>query len=151
MFKFRFEPLITIRDNILKECQAELAKAYEARRQLEELQNEIDTLLTNNIIEGRQMMLPGQQVNVNHLLGLRQQELFLRADYEKLAQNIKGIDEVIEMRRNAVILANRDLQIVEKLKEKRYEKYQQEERRKETVMMDDIARRAKNSVYTKHT
>ncbi|GHT15144.1 hypothetical protein FACS1894170_12620 [Planctomycetales bacterium] len=146
MFKFRLEPLITIRDNVLKECQAELAKAYEARRILEGMQNEIETVLANNITEGRQRMQPGQQVNVNHLLGLRQQEVFLRGRYEKIAQDIKIIDEEIEKRRETVIKANEALKIVEKLKEKRREKYLQEEKRKATIMMDEIASRSKVSV-----
>jgi flagellar export protein FliJ len=139
MFKFRLEPLITIRSNVLKEQQAELAKAYDARRQIEELQGQINEQLTVNENEGRKLMQPGQAVNVNHLLGLRQQEMFLRADYQQLSERIKGIDEVIEMRRNAVMLANRNLKIIEKLKEKRREKHRLEELRKESALMDEIA------------
>ncbi|MDR3181305.1 MAG: flagellar export protein FliJ [Planctomycetaceae bacterium] len=139
MFKFRLEPLITIRDNALKEQQAELAKAYDARRQLEELQDTIKMQLAANAEEGRRLMQPGQAVDVNRLLGLRRQEMFLSNDYQQLTEQIKGVDEVIEMRRNAVMLANRNLKIVEKLKEKRYEKYQDEEQHKEAVLMDEIA------------
>ena len=139
MFKFRLEPLITIRDNNLKERQRKLAEAYDARKILEEYLQEIDRQLDEGIAAVRELSQPGQTINVESLIGFRRQEMFLRANQDDLMQKMKMIDEEIEKRRIAMIEANKELKIVEKLKEKRYEKYVEEEHIAETKMMDEIA------------
>jgi len=139
MFKFRLEPLIAIRDNALKECQAELAKAYHARSVIEEHIHEVDRQLTEGTATARSLMQPGQTVNVDYLLGIRRQEMFLLANRNVLLQNLQKIDEEIERRRAAVVDAKKELSIIEKLKEKRYEQYLDKERKEETKEMDAIA------------
>ena len=139
MFKFRLEPLIKIRDNVLKECQAELAKAYNARRILEEALQEVERQLAEGIAAARKLAQAGQTVNVEYLLGLRRQEMFLRANQDDLMQKMQVVDDEIERRRAAVVAANKELKIVEKLKEKRHEKYLEEEGKSETKIMDEIA------------
>ena len=141
MFKFRFDPLITIRNNELKERQMELAKAYDARRILEEHLLEIERQLTEGIATARDLMQPGQAVNVEYLLGLRRQEMFLRANQDDLEKKIQIVDEEIEVRRAKVVEANKELKIIEKLKEKRLEQYLDGEKRAETKAMDEIAGR----------
>jgi hypothetical protein len=56
----------------------------------------------------------GQTVNVEFLLGIRRQEMFLRANQEDFMKKIKMVDEEIEQRRAAVVEANKDLKTVEK-------------------------------------
>jgi len=139
MFKFRLEPLIKIRDNVLKECQGELAKAYNARRILEEALQAVERQLAEGTAAARKLMQAGQTVNVEYLLGLRRQEMFLRANQNDLTQKMQMVDEEIERRRAAVVAANKELKIVEKLKEKRHEKYLDEENKSETKMMNEVA------------
>ena len=141
MFKFRLDSLITIRDNKLKERQQKLAEAYDARQILEEYLQEIDKQLEEGIIAVRELSQPGQTVNVEHLIGFRQQEMFLRANQEYLMEKMKMIDEEIEVRLAAVIEANKELKVVEKLKEKQHEKYLENENKAETKMMDEIGAR----------
>jgi flagellar FliJ protein len=139
MFKFRLEPLITIRDKELKDRQEELAQAYNARRILEEAMQMVEQQLAEGIATARNLTQAGKTVNVNHLLGLRRQEMFLRANQDDLTNKIKVVDEEIERRRLLVVAANKELKIVEKLKEKRHEKYMEEENKEETKAMDEIA------------
>lgn len=139
MFKFRLEPLITIRSNELRECQAELAKAYDALRILEETLQKLEEQIAEGVTAARSLMQTGQTVNVEHLLGFRRQEAFLRAHQEDLKQKMKTVNEEIERRRIAVVAANKKLKIVEKLKEKRHEKYLEEENKAEMKFMDEIA------------
>lgn len=146
MFTFRLEPLITIRDNVLKECQGELAKAYHARRILEEALHDVEKQIADGTVAARELMQAGKTVNVDYLLGLRRQEMFLRANQSDLSQKIQIVDEEIERRRASVTAANKDLKIVEKLKEKRHEKYLDDESKAETKTMDEIAgNRMRNS------
>ncbi len=140
MFKFRLEPLLAIRDNILKEKQADLAKAYDAHRIVEtkriEVLHEIDA---NN--ESARLMQRSGNVQVDFLLGVRQYEAYLRSQLEAIRAHLKQIEAVIEERRNAVITANKELKIIEKLKENQRGKYDAVQRKKETVLMDEIGER----------
>ena len=139
MFTFRLDPLITIRDNVLKDCQSDLAKAYNARRILEEALQTVEKQLAEGMTAARSAMQKGQTVNVEYLLGIRRQEMFLRAQHEDVKQKIQMVDEEIERRRAAVVAAHKELKIVEKLKEKRYERYQEKENVQETKILDEIA------------
>jgi flagellar FliJ protein len=124
---------------VLKECQGELAKAYNARRILEETLHNVEKQIAEGTAAARELMQAGQTVNVDYLLGLRRQEMFLRANQTDLMQKIQIVDEEIERRRAIVVAANKELKIVEKLKEKRYEKYLEDENKGEAKMMDEIA------------
>ena len=139
MFKFRLDPLITIRDNKLKERQRKLAEACEARRILEGHLQEIDRQIEEGIDTARSLIQPGQTVNVESLIGFRRQEMFLRANQDDLMQKIKMVDKEIDNRRIAVVEANKELKVIEKLKEKRHEKYLVEEGKAEMKAMDEIA------------
>jgi flagellar FliJ protein len=142
-FTFRLEPLISIRDNVLKQKQAELAKAYEARRIIEETKSKIEKNIEDNLQSAREMQ-QSRQIDVKFLFATRQHEIFLFAQLEEIRRHIRMIEEEIEVRRNAVIEANKELKIIEKLKKKKHEKYLAEENRKETIQMDEIASRRKN-------
>ncbi|MDR1964037.1 MAG: flagellar export protein FliJ [Planctomycetaceae bacterium] len=142
-FQFRLEPLITIRDNVLKEKQGELAKAYEARRIAEEKKQELEQELSENVAAGRQRMTAGA-IDIEFLLGLRRHEMYINAQMDVVQGHLRQIDEEIERRRIAVMEAHKELKIVEKLKEKRYERYQTEENRKEIIRMDETALRKIN-------
>ena len=139
MFQFRLNPLITIRDNKLKERQRELAQAFDARRILEEELQKIDHQLEQGIVAVRALMQPGQTVNVQGLIGFRREEMFLRAGREDLMEKIKMVDAEIEIRRSKVIAANKELKVIEKLKEKRYEHYLEEANKADIKTMDEIA------------
>ena len=139
MFNFRLEPLITIRNNVLQECQAELAKAYEARQILENDMKKLDQQIAEGMQNARDIMQTGKIINVEYLIGFRRQEMFLRANQDELMEKIKLVDEEIEARRSAVAVANKELKIVEKLKEQRFEKYLAEQNQTEMKMMDEIA------------
>jgi flagellar FliJ protein len=138
MFTFRLEPLITIRDNELKECQAELAKAYHARQIVEETRLKFERDIAESLQSARKMMESGT-IDVTFLLTLQDHKTYRTAQLAKIAEDIKKIDEEIERRRAIVVAANKELKIVQKLKEKRYEKYLEEENKTEMKIMDEIA------------
>jgi flagellar FliJ protein len=129
-FTFRLEPLISIRDNVLKEKQAELAKAYEAMRIIEEAKQKTERNIEDNLQAGREMLQSGK-IDVNFLLGIREHEMFLLAQLEQIRKDTIEIEKEIDFRRNAVVEANKELKIIEKLKEKKHEHYLVEEKRKE--------------------
>ena len=137
-FTFRLDPLISIRDNVLKEKQAALAQAYEARRIKEDERVEVEQNIVGNLQSAREAMQSGK-IDVNFLLGVRRHEMFLLVQLEEVRQQIVMIEEEIERRHQAVIEANKELKIIEKLKDKKREQYIAEENRKEIREMDEIA------------
>jgi len=139
-FSFRLEPLISIRDNVLKRKQSALAEAYEVRRVVEEQRLVTEQEMANNLQASREMMQSGK-IDVSFLLNVRRHDAFLASELENYRRQIVHIDEEIEIRRNAVIEANKELKIIEKLKEKQHDQYLAEERRNETIEMDEIAGR----------
>jgi len=113
---------------------------------LEEQLQEIEHQLAEGTATARSLMQPGQTVNVDYLLGIRRQEMFLIANQNVLIQDIQKTDEKIERCRIAVVAANKEVKILEKLKEKRYEQYLEEEKREETKEMDEIVGRSQSLI-----
>lgn len=137
-FKYRLEPLVKIRENIREEKQAELAKAYEAARiieeQIEKLRQDLSAALEN----ARKQMQVGQ-INVDYLLSVRRHEAFLIVQEQQAQSQLKLIQEEIERRREAVIEADRDVKVLEKLREKLMEKHLSEEALAQLKQLDEVA------------
>lgn len=141
MFKFRLETLLSMRDYVRKERQAELTKAYEAERivldKIGEIDHEIESLTT----KGRTMMQQGS-IDVDFLVGLRRHEAFLRAQQTEATRQLGMIRDEIEVRRRAVIEADKEVKVMEKLKEKQRARYDDDEMRRDHKTMDEIASRS---------
>ncbi|MGL4943397.1 MAG: flagellar export protein FliJ [Thermoguttaceae bacterium] len=140
MFKFRLETLLSIRDNVRKERQAELAKAYDAERIVLDKIGELDSGIVSLIGEGRAAM-QSDNIDVEFLVGLRRREAFLRAQHTEATRQLGMIREEIEVRRRAVIEADKEVKVMEKLKERQYQRYTEEESRRDQKTMDEIASR----------
>jgi flagellar FliJ protein len=139
VYKFRLESVITLRDNILKECQSELAKAYEARKIVEDAENKINTELEGNLEINRQKLQESGVLDVEYLLGLQRRNAYLHSQLDAIKRDLIKIDEEIERRRIAVKDAHTELKIIEKLKEKKQNEYRIKETKKEEIAMNEIA------------
>ena len=58
---------------------------------------------------------------------------------QELSQQEKAVAAEIEKRREALAEANREVRVLEKLKEKQHHRYQQEENRREIKLLDEAA------------
>ncbi|MDR1924840.1 MAG: flagellar FliJ family protein [Planctomycetaceae bacterium] len=143
-FRFPLEPVIVIRDNFLKECQHELAKAYEARRIVEETEEKINSDLQSNFENGRRMLQEYGKLDVEYMLGLRRHDAYLNAQLNVVKHDLARIDEEIEKRQLAVTEAHKELKIIEKLKEKKLDEFYKNETKKEQIAMDEVAIIRKN-------
>ncbi|MDR1478364.1 MAG: flagellar FliJ family protein [Planctomycetaceae bacterium] len=138
-FKFRLESLITLRDDTLKECQSELAKAYEARKIVEDAEKKINDELQNNFEINRQRLQETGILDIEYLLGLQRRNAYLSSQLNIIKRDLVKIDEEIERRRQAVKEAHTELRIIEKLKEKKQNEYKINEAKKEEFTMNEIA------------
>lgn len=140
-FKFRMEPLLRIRENERKERQADLAKAYHAETIL---QGHMET----NLKEQEQLLDSGRksagagEINVDHLLELRRYQAVLLAEHRGMSEKMKLVQEEIERRRELLVEANREVQVLEKLRNRQFERFQDELRKKESKEMDEVAGRS---------
>ena len=139
-FKYRLAPLLKIRENVRAERQAELNKAYEAARIVEaELERVQKELVRNNEL-GREAIQQGQ-ISVDYLLALRRHEALLLAQQNQAQEHLEQVRQEIERRRIALMEADREVKILEKLREKMKTRHLQEESLAELKQMDEIAGR----------
>lgn len=137
MFTFSLEAVLKIRQRAVEQAQLDLA---------EEMREEtrIRTDLANRIREREEsrMDLLGrstQGLSANEFLIRRLHLDGLRASVKELRAGLTEAQQRVEDRRQALIAADREKKAVERLKERAYEKYQEDQRRLEMKALDEFA------------
>jgi flagellar FliJ protein len=137
-FKFRLATLRKIRETIRDDRRARLAEAYRADEILEEQADEIGRNLGMLYEECRRVSSPGE-VDVDRLTQAHLHELVLRGQQHQLRLQRERVAVETEARREALVQANREVRILEKLEEKQRDRYRREESRRETRLLDEVA------------
>jgi len=139
-FTFRMATLLKLRESARDERQAQLARAQRAadilRRQQEVLEEEARRLER----QSREAVRPGR-IDVNHLLHARRYELVLRAQQQDLRQQQETVDAEVQRRQRALVEANREVRVLELLREKLWARHRDEEVRQEMKQLDEVAQR----------
>ncbi|SDN86210.1 flagellar FliJ protein [Desulfonauticus submarinus] len=135
VFKFKLEKLLEIRKQKLEEAQSILAKLkrdYQAEVKLEaKLRSQI--FETKRNIFSKKTILPSVLfIHQNYLKGLERK---LRVCLER--QQI--LSQELTLWRQEVLKRNKEKKILEKLKQKQWELFWYEQRRKEQKELDDLA------------
>ena len=138
MFKFRLKPLQKIRENVRRERQAELAKALEAEAVVRDKIESIVHEIAGTKEDGRKFSQEAH-INVDVLIGLRRHEAYLLAQKQEAEEKLDQVLVEVERRRLAVVEADKEVKIMEKLHEKQKDKYDAEQAAKEIVALDEIA------------
>ncbi len=137
-FKFRLDTLLRLRGITRDERRQRLAQAYEAdeiiKRQREELQSELARLMENC----RQASEPGT-VSIDRLLEAQRYEVVLRAYDQQAVEQRKAVAAEIDVRHQALVEADREVRVLEKLREKQLRRYRDEENRQEIKQLDEVA------------
>jgi flagellar FliJ protein len=81
---------------------------------------------------------PGR-VEIDRLLHAQRFEVVVRGELDGLRQQTRMLDEEIERRRLALVEADRQLRVLEKLKEKQQERFRREQDRREMKELDEMA------------
>ena len=139
-FTFRLERLLKIRRTTRDERQSQLARAYEAERVLEQQQVELDQQRTAIKQMSRNVSGPGT-VNVETLLGVNRYELVLESQGRVLRERGQQLEAEIQKRRQSLINADRDVRVLEKLRERQQIDHANKERRLEIKQTDDAVQR----------
>lgn len=114
---FRLQSVLKLRIAARDERRKSLADALRAesivREQISKLQEEIVELRD----VARSLAAPGV-IQVDRLLNFNRHELLLNANIQSLRSQMKKIAEEIELRRLALVEADRDVKALEKLRER---------------------------------
>jgi flagellar FliJ protein len=138
--RFRLETMRKLREQTRDERRRDLAQAYEAERilreRLAEMQGEIEAT------HARTRQLAGQgTVSVEGLLNARRYQLLMRSQVMAVQQQIDQVLVEVERRREALIDADRDVKVLEKLRERQEQQQEVAAAQAEAKQLDEAALR----------
>lgn len=142
-FRFRLQTVLRLRTVARDERRAELGRAQRAAEVLREQQAKIAAEAIENQDATRAMMLrqanSAEGMNVDRLLNANRQLLMLRAQSAQLTQQQKQVELEIAKRQAALVEADRDVRVLEKLQEKGQQEHELRELALEQRDLDEIA------------
>lgn len=139
-FKFRLATLLRLRERARDERRAQLAQAYQADAVLREEQERLGRDLDEMSKASRIACGPGP-LNIDRLLDTRRYELVIKAQQQDLQKKRAMLEEEIGRRREALAEANRQVRVLELLRERQLARLRQEENRQEIKLLDEVAGR----------
>jgi len=137
-FRFRLETLLRVRLAERDQRRAELAKALRAEEMLRAEGQAIDAQRAEAAERGRQLKLPGT-ADVDGLLQTHRYEMVLTAQRRQIAAQLVQVEAESERRRLALVEADRQLRVLEKLRERQAAAHRKEVARQEVKQFDETA------------
>ncbi len=139
-FRFRLTTLKRLREAARDERRAQLAEAYRAQEMLrEQSQQKRDELAALREMYS-DAAAPGQ-VQVDRLVTTQRFELVLHGDLRVLEEQSRLLAEEVERRRLALVEADRQLRVLEKLEEKQQQRFHYEQQQAQVKLLDEVASR----------
>ena len=139
-FRFRLETLLKMRRDERDVQRQHYAKAIEAQRilqgQIEQVS--LDIQETQEVL--RTNSSPGD-IDVDRLLRAHRYELLLQAQRQQLDLQAQRVAQEVERRRLNLLQADREVRLLEKLRDRQFEAFQHNEQRREQKTLDDISTR----------
>ncbi len=139
-FHFRLATLLRLNESVRDERRSQLAEAFRADELLEQREGMVADEIAATRSAGRKAVTPGT-VDLDRIVEAQRYEMALRAQQKLLGQQRKAVGGEIERRREAVLAANREVRALEKLRERHKQRYQQDEARRATRELDEVALR----------
>jgi flagellar FliJ protein len=139
-FRFRLQSLLRLREADRDRCREQLAAAYRADQLLVQRQESVRQEIDQNTELVRSRSQPGL-VPIDGLLLSHRYELLLQAQWRQLATQRQQVGIEIERRRQALVEADRELRVLEKLRERHAAQYQATQERHAVRELDEMALR----------
>lgn len=137
-FRFRLQTLQRLREMHRDEMRARLAEAYQAERILSEQRAAVDAE-TAAISNARRQMIDGGTFDVNRMLDAQRYQLLLEAQSRTMAEQAARLAEEAETRRAALVEADREVRVLDKLRERRLAQHHAAAEAADAKRLDDIA------------
>ncbi|MDZ4782429.1 MAG: flagellar export protein FliJ [Planctomycetia bacterium] len=137
-FRFRLTPVLHLRENARDERRAALAEAMRAEEVLAEQMAEKRVQIVTLGGELAKERAIGE-INVERMIQGQRYQAILRAELAMLGEQAKRVTAEVERRRELLVAADRDVRVLEQLREKQLERFVMEEARREIKFLDDVA------------
>lgn len=136
-FRFRFENILTYKENIETQKSIEFSQAQNTYRRQKE---KVDLLIAerDNLINLMREVSSSSEFDFNLFNVIRSFVLKLEEDIKFEQDILSNLKEIMEAKRKELVKASQDKKIMEKLKEKEFKLYEDMERKKEIIELDEI-------------
>jgi flagellar FliJ protein len=138
MFQFRLQTLLRLRLAERDQRRADLAKALRAVEMLRGEERALVQQQAEAAEGGRQLKSPGK-ADVESLLRTHRYEVVLTAQRRQLAAQIAQVEVETERRRLVLVEADRQVRVLEKLRERQAAAHRKETQRQEVKQFDETA------------
>lgn len=137
-FRFRLETVLKLRRSQRDERRHHLAEALEAEQILLEHERQLDEEVVRVREHLRSGSKPGE-LHVDNLINAHRYELVLRTRRGQIEQQKQQVAAEVERRRQALVEADKQVRMLEKLEEKQRLKHRHEELEREMKHLDETA------------
>lgn len=137
-FHFRLQTLLSLRETARDDRQAHLAAHLAAERELAERQTTIEQALNMLRERTRSSTAPGP-IDLERLRLDNRYERTLRTDLAELTSRRRALADEIEACRQELAHADREVRVLEKLRERQLERFRHEELIRDTGELDEVA------------
>jgi flagellar FliJ protein len=137
-FHFRLETLLRLRMAERDERRADLAKALRAEELLQNEQRQIESEQLQISLKLRERSSPGE-ADVDGLLRTNRYQMVLKARRGQLAAQLAQVRAEIERRRQVLVEADRQVRVLEKLRERQLAAHRQVQAKLEVKELDELA------------
>ena len=142
-WKFKLQSVLNYRQSLEDQAQQVLTASLLKQRQLIELQQQHQHDLDNNDQELKQRQQVGMTVAE---MDIYEGRIYYCRNYiKKIDGQLLDLVAQIESERQALLVAARERQVMEKLKEKQEAEFHQELARTERIMLDEISLRSRGN------
>lgn len=130
---FRLQSVLKLREAAQRDRQQDLAQVVQAEQLLAKQQQALEQELQN--LEQELRLAQRDSINIDTLTGLRRSIGDVRLSLQQLAAQQDEVDKEMERRQLRLAQANREVQVMEKLKEHQHQQqvYQQQSEEQKTL------------------
>ncbi len=139
-FTFRLEPILKLRMTARDRCRESLAAAYHAEQIIQQQLEAVRQTIRQSERMRRRLSNPGH-INVDRLLDTHRYEMTLESQVTEMERKRSQVQAEIQRRREALVEADREVRLMEKLRAKKQFAYRQREAKTEIRELDEVALR----------
>jgi flagellar protein FliJ len=137
-FQFRLTTLLRLREAWRDERRTQLAEAQQAEQLILDRIAEIERELADAERRSLDAARPGV-VNVDRLADAARYEMILKVERQSADQQRQAVAAEVHKRREALVAADREVRVLEKLRDSQHERHRDEEARQEAKRLDEMA------------
>lgn len=143
-FHFRLETLQKIREAERDNRRRRLAEALQALQIVAQRRQELEVEAAVVKERTRSASLPGE-LDVSTLMNHQRYTLLLVAQRQQLQEQAARIEDEVHRRRAALVEADRQVRVLDKLREKQWAAFRKEQEQRDQKEMDEVALRGNRS------